>query len=667
MRNPYRNIIKKEDLIYNPTQTVSDGFENGLSIAAGDRELAKQMFQAAAEIQNSEDELRRTIVKQQNEVLLLNARNKLSLINQEAFVNLQNDPEQFKLTTNEQAADVINELPLLLRGQAKAEFAQEQAGYYYRARNNQREYLDKQKFEQLQVKNKNLAKVAELAIKNIFSLNEGSQAQGLKDLGTAIVDFESSLVEQSGLNTDLFSEKAKYAERQGFYGSVFEQFAKLKLSSFSDPIDAKIFIDEIQNGTAQITYVDPLTKTESTIPSLILDQKTRNAISKGLNGRLEENIKLLKDAQAEQFVRDAVEGKVYLDPKDKTNREAVDKYYTKYIAPNISLNDPTGSLIKISSFLKKTKVMPRPLESMIRGFLASDDFMAVAFASDVVKAIKVNCPELTDYLSNKDIRVAERINELTQEGISPEDAFNTVKNSFSVTDEVRELRTKMFNKELNDGTNKALFDAAIMEEGWFFKENKKPLDLVATQFFNEFVDLAREDFVSGASFTAANNSGLTIIKKTWGNSVVNGDNTLTKHPPEKFYGIDGKKMRELMLAWVEDNVPQETRKRFPDIKKFIVLADRETYATAGTPTSKPSYALCYIQDNGAVVPVLAPDNSVYRIGLNAWNFDNLIAHEKKIFDNKNNGKRIRRQPSFVDPIEAAYRKWQNDKKQSETK
>ena len=71
MRNPYRNIIKKEDLIYNPTQTVSDGFENGLSIAASDRELAKQMFQAAADIQNSEDELRRTIVKQQNEVLLL--------------------------------------------------------------------------------------------------------------------------------------------------------------------------------------------------------------------------------------------------------------------------------------------------------------------------------------------------------------------------------------------------------------------------------------------------------------------------------------------------------------------------------------------------------------------------------------------------------------------
>ena len=103
------------------------------------------------------------------------------------------------------------------------------------------------------------------------------------------------------------------------------------------------------------------------------------------------------------------------------------------------------------------------------------------------------------------------------------------------------------------------------------------------------------------------------------------------------------------------------------IKNFIVLADRETYATAGTPTSKPSYALCYKQENGAVAPVLAPDNSVYRIGLNAWSFDNLIAHEKKIFENKNNGKRIRRQPGFVDPIEVAYRKWQNDKKQSETK
>ena len=213
MRRAQSGFVRKEDLIYTPTQGVSDGFSGGLQIAANDRRLATQILQAAVDIQNSEDELRRSITKQQNDLLLLNAKNKLSQINQEAYLALQRDPDQFKIQTNEQASKVINELPLLLRDKAKTDFLQEQNGYYYKARNNQREYLDKQKFEQIQVSNKNLAKFSTYAIQNMFSVNSADQAQGVIDLGIAIGNFEMSLLEKSGLGTDLFTEKDNYSER----------------------------------------------------------------------------------------------------------------------------------------------------------------------------------------------------------------------------------------------------------------------------------------------------------------------------------------------------------------------------------------------------------------------------------------------------------------------
>ena len=644
MRRAQSGFVRKEDLIYTPTQGVSDGFSGGLQIAANDRRLATQILQAAVDIQNSEDELRRSITKQQNDLLLLNAKNKLSQINQEAYLALQRDPDQFKIQTNEQASKVINELPLLLRDKAKTDFLQEQNGYYYKARNNQREYLDKQKFEQIQVSNKNLAKFSTYAIQNMFSVNSADQAQGVIDLGIAIGNFEMSLLEKSGLGTDLFTEKDKYSERQGFYGSVFEQFARLKLSSISDPVEAQAFINEVQKGSAQITYKDPLSDSDVSIPSVILDQKTRNTISRGLKSRLKENIKLQAEAQADVMVQEAIEGKIHLDPKDSKTRDAVSKHYEKYIAPNVSYLNPLESLNIIGSYLNKTNVMPKSLESNIRGWLASDDFMAVSFASDIIKNISVNNPDLIDYIPSKDIAKALTMNRMTNAGIGAEEAFNTITKSFAtVSEDIKQQRTRSFNKELND--NKEDFEASVMESGWFWwKENKAPTLIVADEFYYQFTDLARDFYVMGSDFETAKQSALACMKKRWGNSVVNGDDILTALPPEKYYAdydLTGKVMRSVLLDVIENkpevlDLPEDLRKEYPDINKFMVLADRATYATAGSPTSKPSYALCYKNDMGVPTPILGKDLSIVRIGENIWNKESRFEYEKKQFKGKKN-------------------------------
>ena len=95
MRKPNNHFIRKEDIIYTPQVGVSDGLASGLSAIEGDRRLVGQMFEAAKAIQQSEDNLRQSITEQQNKVLLLDAVNKISSINQSLYEELKYDPDRF--------------------------------------------------------------------------------------------------------------------------------------------------------------------------------------------------------------------------------------------------------------------------------------------------------------------------------------------------------------------------------------------------------------------------------------------------------------------------------------------------------------------------------------------------------------------------------------------
>ena len=171
------NFVGKENLIYTPQFNIGDNLSGGLSAVEGDRRLVGQVFEAAKAIQQSEDNLRQSITEQQNKVLLLDAVNKISSINQSLYEELKYDPDRFKVLSNEQSAKVINELPLLLRDVAKNSFFEQQNGYYYKALNNKREYLDKQSFEQTQLSIKNLAKDASSSIVGLFNANPSLNIQ----------------------------------------------------------------------------------------------------------------------------------------------------------------------------------------------------------------------------------------------------------------------------------------------------------------------------------------------------------------------------------------------------------------------------------------------------------------------------------------------------------
>lgn len=631
MRNPNSSYLRKENLVYNSGFNVSDGFESGFPASAADRSLGSQLAAGIKEIQHSEDLLRQSITEQQNKVLLLDAKNKLSEINQSSFLSFSVDPDGFKKDTTERAKEVFNSLPVQIREVARDGFLQQQNGYFYKALNNQREYLDKQAFEQTQINIQNLAKDATSSILGLFNPNQAANIQAQISLGSSIIEAEMALNGKTSYGTDLFSPLQKQKLYQGFLGTLFEGFAGPKFSSLQTPEEKLQFISEIQNGSAKIIYKDPTTNLDVEISSDVLDQGGRNSIAKGLSERLKNEPKIQQEYENLQYIKDVIAGKILPDPKDKDYRKSVNNYYNSFIKPNISFEDSLQSINLIGDFVKKINTIPEGLIGDLRAYLSSDNFAAFSLASDVVKSISVNNKDLIDYIPNNDIAKALKMNALTNAGLSAEEAFNQIKNSFQyVSEEVRDNRTKTFNKFLNDEKIRAEFEASVMESGWFFwKENKEPIGPVADEFFFQYTDLAREFFVSGADFDTAKESALLAIKKKWGNSVVNGDNFLTAFPPEKYYAdyaLNGKIMRELMLDFVKNRVSDKL-----DENRVVVLADKTTYYTAGNPTSKPSYSLCYINDNGVPEPILGEDLSPIRIGENVWNKESRFFYEQNRF------------------------------------
>jgi hypothetical protein len=635
MRKPQNNFLRKDDLIYQSRLGVNDGVDGGLQASASDRSLASQVVSAIKDIQVSEDNLRRSIAEQQNKVLLLDATNKLSEINMSSFQSFAVDPEGFKKETTERSKEVFDKLPFQLREVARNSFLQQQSGYYYKALNNQREYLDKQSFEQTQISIQNLAKDASSSIVGLFNANQAANVQSQISLGASIAEASQYLNAKNSYGMDLFSPLQKQKISQGFYGTLFEGFSELKFSSLSSADEKERFIKDVLFGSAKIVYKDPTTNTDVEIPSSMLDQDGRNSIARSLSSRLKNEIKAQKEIDQEMLVKQVIAGGTFPDPKDKNYRDSVDTYYEKYVKPNIVFDQPLESLNLIGEFVNKTKTIPKGLESDLRACLSSDNFMIFSFASDVVKNITVNNPNLIDYLPEKDIAKALTMNRMTSAGVPPEEAFNSITKSFaSISNEVREQRIRTFNKNLNDEKTRASFEAEIMESGWFWwKENQKPVDIVADEFYYQFTDLARDFYVMGADFDTARESALACMKKRWGNSVVNGDNTLTALPPEKYYSdypLTGEIMRDLLLDYVKDKLPEGANE-----DNVIVLADRATYATAGNPTSKPSYVLCYINEMGVPEPILGDDLSTVRIGENVWNKEARFMYEQKKFKGKN--------------------------------
>lgn len=617
MRKPNNHFVRKEDLIYTPSVGISDGFTGGLSAAAGDRELAKQMFAAANAIQQSEDELRRKITVQQNQVLLLDAKNRLSAINQGLYEELKYDPDKFKIASNEQATKVINELPLLLRDEAKSAFISEQTGYFSKARSNQLDYLEKQTFEQLQVNNKNLAKAAVSAVNGLFVKDGITDVQAQIDLAGSILGFEKNLTTPNRFGHPMYNPKDGYEESQKFYGTIFETFADLQLGSFDSAEDGANFIDNIENGTATISFVSD--GTEFNIPSAILDYGKRRSISAHLQQLQKEGIRNRKKIVSRQYISDVKSGAKPPMPGVKEYQQQVDiDFEDEYnaLSKKLELDKVLATLPKdvqvsppevdqminsVSSYVTLMKVIPSGLKQRLESWNKSNNPVLLKMSGEIISSIRANNPQEYATLNKLNLAAAETMASEIRNGNTLQGAFDVVvQNCINADPSIIEQRNKEFDKMIKDEFKD------IVPKNMFFNQD--------TKYREQFIEATRQQYLRGVNISEAKKMAADMLKNHYGESSINGFDTYCEFPPEMFYTIPGVYDADEMRFKLQELA----KTKGIDPEKVCVFADEKTYLEIGDKNSKPTYVLCVEGDDGVIMPFYEKDLQYVRVGKDIW-------------------------------------------------
>lgn len=612
MRKPNNHFIRKEDIIYTPQVGVSDGLASGLSAVEGDRRLVGQMFEAAKAIQQSEDNLRQSITEQQNKVLLLDAVNKISSINQSLYEELKYDPDRFKVASNEQSAKVINELPLLLRDAAKNSFLQQQNGYYYKALNNKREYLDKQSFDQTQLSIKNLAKDASSSIVGLFNANPSLNIQSQIGLGSSIAQAMQFLGAKNSYGMDLFSPLQKEKLSQGFYGTLFEGFSELKFNSLKTTDEKLGFIKDVLFGSAKIAYKDPTTNADVEIPSSMLDQDGRNSIAKTLSEKLKQETFQEKEAVEKQHVQNVIAGKKlpaykvekYLNATNTTYKDFKQQYGLENIV-GADLQTIAATTNSIVGFVGKTRSLPTELKNDIESWKNSGNPMLFKMASDVTGFVFANFPEISNKMNSKSLAECLTMYNLTKAGVPVDQAYTTVfQNFWKMSAETKQQRQKDFDKL------KTIHFGELIQKNFVASgagdEYKKQLMFVAEQLY-----------ISGADIGVAKSVAENALSSRWGSSIINGEEYFTALPPEKYYAMEGiltpKNMRDRLNEFVKPYVT--------DVNNIVVIADDQTYTEVYGDAPTPSYGLWHKNEMGYLEVVLNDAGQHVRVGKNLWRDD----------------------------------------------
>ena len=626
MRKPNNHFVRKEDLIYTPNVSLSDGFTGGLSAVAGDKELATQFMKAAFDIQKSDDNLRRSITEQQNSVLLLDAKNRLSAINKSSYENLKYDADKFKIETNEQASKVINELPLLLRGKAKESFVQEQNDYYYRALNNQREYLDRQTSEQAQLTIQNSADKATKNIEGMFHPNAAVRTTAQLAFGFNIGESMSLLETKDSYGRDVFSPLQKHKLYQGFLGPVMQKFAELNMSAIPT-IEGKLdFLKKVINGDASFTYTDHSFGNEIEVSFNSLDQKGRNAIGKILTKNLKEYVKLQKEASAINYVDKVLKGEILPLVNTEQHVNSTNIFYDhvrqKYGLENLGTADPVtinqvGS--SMCGFVSKIGTIPTHMQKDLEALQNSGNPNLFKMVANVVSFIRANVPTAVDQLNEKNLAESITMARLADLGIPAEEAYLMIDQNFwKTTPEIRERRLKDFNTLYP----KINISADVMSKLGSAVYNSKTRQV--TQYEEEYEFLTQQYFLKGASLDIAKETAKTVLDKKW--SIIkgpDGNKQLQAYAPEKFFA-------NAILTPEDMRVELEkfSKQFVDDVENIRVVADETTYRQLGGPAPTPSYVL-YVVRNGIPEIVENELGKPVRVGTNVWRTPRLLSDMKE--------------------------------------
>ena len=291
-----------------------------------------------------------------------------------------------------------------------------------------------------------------------------------------------------------------------------------------------------------------------------------------------------------------------LDPNDKNNQAAVDRYFSQDIAPSFSISDPQSinSLVTVTT---RSGMIPTQIKTMLNSGATSKDPSLVVPMAKFYGQLFDNNPAAAAALDKGTMAFYGKVYDYSRAGV-PED--KAVDMAYSQVFQQDERMKKMLNTAMRDkGYVSARDKAAQSNASSLTSFGSWSPDITDPGKSNvlyqrDYQTIYDANFAqTGGDADQAEKMTNAMIRTTWGVSTVNGKAEVMKYAPEALYGVSNGAGN-----WIQGQWEQEKRelksKSFGGPRSdtdLILVPD-------GITTRDKSYAVMVLQpdENGTVEP-----------------------------------------------------------------
>ncbi|WP_202209329.1 hypothetical protein [Escherichia coli] len=291
-----------------------------------------------------------------------------------------------------------------------------------------------------------------------------------------------------------------------------------------------------------------------------------------------------------------------LDPNDKNNQAAVDRYFAQDIAPSFSISDPQ-SINTLVTVTTKSGMIPTQVKTMLNSGATSRDPALVVPMAKFYGQLFDNNPAAAATLDKSTMAFYGKVYDYSRAGV-PEDkvvdmAYSQV---FQQDDRMKQmLSTAMRDKKYVAARATAAQNNAssLTSFGSWSPDITDPGKSNAA-YQRDYQTIYDANFVqTGGDAEQAEKMTNAMIRTTWGVSTVNGKAEVVKYAPEALYGVNNGAGN-----WIQGQWEQEKRelksKSFGGPRSdtdLILVSD-------GLTARDRSYAVMVLQPdaNGAIEP-----------------------------------------------------------------
>jgi hypothetical protein len=403
-------------------------------------------------------------------------------------------------------------------------------------------------------------------------------------------------------------EQAKSALQSGAWDKYLDADRKAAAMSAADQqikINAALAKAEAAERREQFTSDLTIAVHRGEKGYLDIEEAARNgSITPGTRTQL--TIFLDRDVERQQIaskmiarVQGAGEGGQPLDPKSPEDKKALNLHY----GASLTNWKPDEVVPKSIDYAARYGIVPEQFRGVIRGNLRSGDADKALMASDTIRQLRNQNPQLLNDFADEDLRLGNLVGSLTDAGMPPQAALQYAQDSLKVDKTTRETRQADYNLQRGKSAEDRLQSDKRWLEGrlnsvWSSDPTIDPL------MHAEFDSLAKAEFEKTGNLDASRQFALDNVNRVWGRTNVGGTERYMKWAPEKMYGVDTLSPKQ-NAAWMSEQLLADVGKGALADPNNPLTADRIVITPDPTRTrnGRPVYQVSIKDSSGVLNPV----------------------------------------------------------------